>query len=148
MIVVTLLVNVEVALRFFVNLPLDGLSEVVLLLFPWLSLLGAAVAFDTIGANVALHLFDGHLTERAKARIEVFVGLATLGFGVFLIFQGINFSLMTRGEITNTLEISRSWEIFAFPVSGVLIVAYSLRSIWTLLRRKSDTRADIVPNRF
>ncbi len=148
MIVVTLLVNVEVALRFFLDFPLDALSEVVLLLFPWLSLLGAAVAFETKGANVALHLLDGRLTERSKARIELFVSVATLGFAVFLILQGINYAIMTRSEGTNTLEISRSWEILAFPISGALLVAYCLRSIIALVRRTSNRRPDIAPIQF
>jgi len=148
MIVVTILVNVEVALRFFLDLPLDALSEIVLLLFPWLSMVGAAVAFDTVGANVALHLLGGHLTARARARMAVFVSFTALGFGVFLIFQGTNYALMTRNELTNTLEISRSWDIVAFPICGALIVAYSLRSIWMLLRRKVDTSPDVASSQF
>ena len=148
MIIVTLLVNVEVVLRFFLSLPLDGLSEVVLLLFPWLSLMGAAVAFDTNDANVALHLLDGRLSERAKARIEVFVGLTALAFGLFLILQGANYAMMTRGETSNTLEISRSWEIFAFPVSGLLIIAYSLRSIWMRIRGRGETPPTPTRNEF
>jgi TRAP-type C4-dicarboxylate transport system permease small subunit len=136
MVVITLLVNIEVALRFFVNLPLDGLSELVLLLFPWLSLVGAAVAFDTLGANVAIHLLGGHLSQRARDRIGMVVGAATTGFGVFLIVHGTGYALMTRTELTNTLEISRSWDIVAFPVSGALIVLYSLRTIWRLVHRQ------------
>ena len=135
MIVITLLVNIEVALRFFVNLPLDSLSELVLLLFPWLSLIGAAVAFDTIGANVAIHLLGDHLSKRAHDRLGVAIGAATLGFGLFLIVYGTGYALMTRSELTNTLEISRSWDIVAFPVSGTLIILYSLRTIWRLVRR-------------
>lgn len=142
MIAITILVNVEVALRFFLDLPLDALSGMVLLLFPWLSLMGAAVAFDTIGVNVALHMLGGHLTARARTRMAVFVSVTTLGFGVFLILQGTNYALMTRNEITNTLEISRSWDIVAFPISGALIVAYSLRSIWRLVRRKVASSPD------
>ena len=133
MIVVTLLINAEVGLRFFVNLPLDSISEIVLLLFPWLTLIGAAVAFNTDGANVALHLLDEHLGERSRLRIRMLVAVATLAFGVFFIWQGINYATMTRGELSNVLEISRSWEIFAFPVSGVLMAAYSLRTIVQLV---------------
>ena len=148
MIVVTILVNVEVALRFFVNLPLDALSEIVLLLFPWLSLLGAAVAFDTVGANVALHIVDDYLTERGRVRVDTFVSLATLGFGIFLIVQGVNYTALTRGEVSNTLEISRSWEILAFPVSGALIIAYSVWAIWTRVWSKSAARAAVVSDQL
>lgn len=128
MIAITILINVEVGLRFFINLPLDAISEIVLLLFPWLTLIGAAVAFNTDGANVGLHLLDAHLTERSRIRLRLFVSLAVLCFGVFFIWQGINYATMTRGELSNVLEFSRSWEISAFPVSGLLIVAYST---WT-----------------
>jgi len=148
MIVIMLLVNVEVVLRFFLNFPLDWVSEVVLSLFPWLSMLGAAVAFNTFGANIALHIFDGHLSEKAKSRIGVFVNTATLFFGVFLILFGFSYMLLTSGEVTNTLEISRSWEILAFPISGVLIVAYSMGSIWTLLHPSPNSGTDVLPQQF
>jgi TRAP-type C4-dicarboxylate transport system permease small subunit len=148
MIVVTLLVNVEVALRFFVNLPLDALSEVVLLLFPWLSLVGAAVAFDTIGANVAIHLLSTFVSKRAQARMGAVVGMATLGFGIFLIVNGSRYAMMTQTELTNTLEISRSWEILAFPVSGLLIALFSVRTIARALRRPRAGDANAVSNQF
>ena len=148
MIVVTLLVNVEVALRFFVDLPLDALSEIVLLLFPWLSLIGAAVAFDTIGANVAVHLLSNFVSARTRSRMGIVVGVATLGFGVFLIVNGSRYAMMTRSELTNTLEISRSWDIVAFPVAGALIVLYSLRTIVRLVRRRRDGDPVVVSNQF
>lgn len=134
MLVMTLLVNVEVGFRFLLNLPLDAISEIVLLFFPWLSLMGAAVAVNTEGANVALHLFRGRLSERSRTVFRAFVHLATLGFGIFLIVQGLNYSEMTLGELSNVLSISRSWEIAAFPVSGLFIVAYSAWGMWKLFR--------------
>jgi TRAP-type C4-dicarboxylate transport system permease small subunit len=138
MIVVVLMVNAEVGLRFLFNFPLDAISEIVLLLFPWLSLLGAAVAVGT-SAHMSLQLLDGRLTGRSKAAVEVFVAAATIAFSVFLIVQGLNYSAMRLGEVTNVLGISRSWEVLAFPVSGVLIIAYSVRSM--LLRGRRNTVA-------
>lgn len=147
MIAVVALVNVEVALRFALNLPLDAISEIVLLLFPWLSLLGAAVAVGT-GAHMALHLLDGRLTNRSKIAIRVFVDVAILVFGAFLIVQGINYVLLRQGEVTNVLTLSRSWEVLAFPVSGALIIAYTLRSLATLARRKAAAPAGAEPAQF
>lgn len=145
MIVITVLVNVEVAFRFLLNLPLDGLSEMVIMLFPWLTLLGAAVALGTPRANVALHLLEGRLSERPMARIRGVIGLVTFAFGLFMVVQGARYALMTRGELSNVLDISRSWEILAFPVAGLLFCAYSLVPIVRMFRATSaGTRAAAV----
>lgn len=134
MIAVTVLVNVEVGFRFLLDLPLDGVSEVVLMLFPWLTLIGAAVALDTPGANVALHLLDGRLTERSMLRIRGAIGIVTFAFGAFMLLQGTRYALMTRGELSNVLSISRSWEIAAFPVAGILFCAYGILPVVRMIR--------------
>ena len=129
LIVVTLLVNVEVALRFVINLPLDAISEVVLLLFPWLTMLGAAVALTVDGANVGLHLFSGRASPAWRRAIRIFTALAAAAFGIFLIVQGLQYTRLTSGELSNVLEIPRAWEIGAFPVAGVLFILYSARMV-------------------
>jgi len=138
MIATVLMISAEVGFRFVLNLPLDAISETVLLVFPWLSMLGAAVAVGT-GAHMSLHLLDGRLTGRSQAVLEAFVMVATIAFGLFLIVQGLNFATMRHGEVTNVLGLSRSWEVLAFPVSGVLVVAYSVRSM--RLRGRRAARA-------
>lgn len=148
MIVIAMLINIEVVLRFFFNLPIGALSEIILLLFPWLALLGAAVAVDTVGANVTLHLLDPHLSSRSRTIIRAFVGLAAFGFSTFLIVQGVNYAEMTGGELTNVLGISMSWDTAAFPVSGALFAVYSLTSILKLLRHREANPPEVAPQPF
>lgn len=142
-VVIVILINVEVVLRYFFNLPIGALSEIILLLFPWLSLLGAAVALETVGANVTLQLFESRLGKLARTVIRLFVGLAALVFGIFLILQGTNYAEMTAGEVTNVLGVSMSWDTAAFPIAGVLFVTYSFWAIVRLLRRAGKDRPDV-----
>lgn len=135
MIIVTVLINIEVVLRFFFNLPLDAVSELILLLFPWMSLLGAAVALETVGANVTLSMLDSRLSKRGKMWLHVFVSLSAFVFSTFMVTQGMNYATMTSDELTNVLAISMSWDTAAFPVAGVLFAIYSLYSIVKTLRR-------------
>jgi TRAP-type transport system small permease protein len=135
MIILTILINVEVGLRFFFDLPLDAISELIILLFPWMSLLGAAVALETVGANVTLSMLDPRLSQRGKMWLRVFVSLSAFVFSTFMMTQGIKYATMTSGEITNVLAISMSWDTAAFPVAGVLFAIYSLHSIIRTLRR-------------
>lgn len=143
MIVITLLVNVEIFLRFFVNLPLDAVSEIVLTLFPWLSLLGAAVALTIPGAHVALHLMNPRMSRRKRLFLDVLMNLTTASFGVFLVIQGINYSAMTGSEISNELEIPRSWQTGAFPAVGVLFIIYSVVAM-ARMRRKALKHEDML----
>lgn len=142
-VVIVILINVEVALRYFLNLPIGALSEIILLLFPWLSLLGAAVALETAGANVTLQLFESRLGKQARTMMRLFVDLAALVFGIFLILQGTNYAEMTAGEVTNVLGVSMSWDTAAFPVGGILFVTYSVWAIVRLLRQAGKDRPDV-----
>jgi TRAP-type C4-dicarboxylate transport system permease small subunit len=148
MIVIAILINIEVALRFFFNLPIDALSELILLLFPWLSLLGAAVAIDTAGANVTLQLLDPYLGQRARALVRAFVGLCAFVFSTFLVSQGWKYADMTSGELTNVLAISMSWDTAAFPVTGVLFALYSLWSVVKALRGREQVPPGPAPEPF
>lgn len=147
MVVIVIVINIEVALRYFFNLPIGAISEIIILLFPWLSLLGAAVALETVGANVTLQLLDPYLSKRARTIIQVFVDLAAFVFGIFLILQGTNYAEMTAGEFTNVLAVSMSWDTAAFPIAGILFVVYSLWSIVRLLRRAGGDPPDVAPER-
>jgi TRAP-type C4-dicarboxylate transport system permease small subunit len=147
-VVIVLLINVEVVLRYFFNLPIGSLSEIILLLFPWLSLLGAAVALDTEGANVTLQLLDPHLGRRGKGVVRAFVSLSAFALALFLMLEGIDYAEMTSGELTNVLEISMSWDTVAFPVAGALFAAYSLSSIVRLLRRPEASPPRPTPEPF
>ena len=133
MILVTLLINIEIVLRFFLNLPLDAVSEIVLLLFPWMALLGAAVAITVIDANVALHLLSGRVSHRGRVVIHILGRIATIAFVLFMIVGGARYTVMTSGELSNVLEIPRSFEVGAFPVAGVLFILFSLRAIGPLV---------------
>lgn len=139
LIIVTLLINLEVFLRFFINLPLDAISEIVLTLFPWLIMLGAAVALTVPGANVAIHLLSGRLSFRGRMLLVLLNNLAAILFGLFLIVQGSNYTAMVGGEISNELEIPRIWQSSAFPVAGMLFIIYSIVATFRMLRPSPQT---------
>jgi TRAP-type C4-dicarboxylate transport system permease small subunit len=108
---------------------LDAISEVVLLLFPWLTMLGASVALTTDGANVALHLFSGHASRKCRIILRLVTCVAAAVFGAFVIIQGVRYAQMTVNELSNVLEISRAWETAAYPVSGMLFIFFSIRTL-------------------
>lgn len=148
MIIVTVLINIEVALRFFFNLPLDAISELILLLFPWMSLLGAAVALETVGANVTLSILDSRLGRRGKMWIHIFVSLSAFVFSTFMVTEGMNYAAMTSDELTNVLAISMNWDTAAFPVAGALFAIYSLYSIVRTLRRGEAGASGVIAEPF
>src|SRR4051812_33392991 len=79
-IVITLLVNAEIFLRFFVNLPLGRVGEVVLALFPWLSLVGGGVGLTIPGAHVALPFLNPPMSRRKRGFVDVLINLSAAAF--------------------------------------------------------------------
>ena len=144
LIVITLLVNVEVALRFVINLPLDAISEIVLLLFPWLTMLGAAVALTVEGTNVGLHLFSARVTPPLRKALRIVTCVGAASFGVFMIVEGLHYTQMTGSELSHVLQIPRAWETAVFPVSGLLFLIYSVRMLLPLRKGARDRAREAV----
>lgn len=125
MIALVVLISLEVTLRFFFNAPLDWIGEVAILLFIWMSLLGAAAAVPA-GAHMALTPLAGRVPSSTARALELFITASIVAFGIFLLISGIQYVGSVSNQVKTVTRIPMSWEAAALPVAGAWIIIFAL----------------------
>jgi tripartite ATP-independent transporter DctM subunit len=116
--------------RYVFHAPLTWTDELASILFLWLSILGAVVAFSR-GEHMCMTALTGKATPGRKAFFEVFAILAALVFLVLIIEPAIEFASEEVIIVTPALEISNAWRASALPVGIILM---TLAAVLRLLR--------------
>jgi TRAP-type C4-dicarboxylate transport system permease small subunit len=119
----TLIALVNVVTRYLVRFSLAFTEELVVSLFVWLTLVGAAVAFRQ-GSNLGFSF----LVDRCPAaiqRLSIWLG-AVLGITVFglLVYFGVGQIQAERmlGTTSEALAIPQWWYTAGIPVFGLLVI--------------------------
>jgi len=115
----------QVGTRFLLRDPSSGSEELVRFGLVWLGLLGASYAFGR-KAHLAVDLLPrGRKLDIVVAlSIAVFAAAVLVGGGIRLV--DITLAL---GQSSASLEIERGYVYLALPLSGVLILFYTLEAI-------------------
>lgn len=124
MLAVVAFINIEVFLRFLLNLPLAAVSEISTLFFFWLSMLGAALAVPA-GAHMAVQPLRNRLGRTGRRILDAISTCAALAVGVFLLISGAAYTASVSREIFPVTGISSAWQSAAFPVAGALIIFFT-----------------------
>lgn len=133
MLALVLLISLEVMLRFFFDLPIDWIVEVAVLLFVWMSMLGAAAAVPA-AAHMALRPLSARLGPAGARLLSVFVSLLIVAFGLFLLVSGYGYVQSLNGEVMPVSGLPSAWGAADFPVAGALMMIFGLYQIFTALR--------------
>lgn len=121
--------------RFLINSPSRWTEEVATFMLIWVSLLGAAVAFDRqehLGVDYFVKKLD--LTSQLILKVVVqivvftFVGAAMVYGGYVLVSETLK-----SGQLTPALEIKMGYVYLAVPVSGMFIMLSCLERIVEVL---------------
>ncbi|MGH7709121.1 MAG: TRAP transporter small permease [Vulcanimicrobiaceae bacterium] len=139
MIMLVILISLEVMLRFFFNAPLDWIGEVAVLLFIWMSMIGAAAAVPA-GTHMVLAPLSGRVSPAASRVLNGFVTTSIVGFGIFLLISGLGNVASVSHQVLTVTRIPTAWEAAAFPVAGALFVAFALVPAVRTWFRRNKTR--------
>lgn len=124
----TILVNAEVLLRYFLDLPVAEVDEVVRVLFVWVTFLGAAVGVEK-GDHMSLDFLRGKLSPRLHFLVGRLAALLVIGLGAYLLYDGIRFEGQAFRSILTITGWSTGWQFLVIPLSGGLMVLYGLRAM-------------------
>jgi tripartite ATP-independent transporter DctM subunit len=129
-----LLVVVEIAIlsagvftRYVLGNPLVWSDELATIVFLWLAMLGAVVAYRR-GEHIALSVLVRRSSERVRAVLEAVASVVAAIFVIELIPATLKFFQQEQIDLTPALNIPRSYEVLA------IIVCLSLILIMALLR--------------
>src|ERR1700732_1393 len=109
-----------VVARYGLHRPLIWSDELASILFLWLAMLGAVVAFRR-GEHMRMTAIVGMVSARSRAFLDVVAVAAALAFLVLLIEPAYEFAADEVFVTTPALEIANAWRAAALPVGTALM---------------------------
>ena len=123
-----LLVAVEIVVllsgvisRYLLRNPLVWSDELASILFLWLAMLGAVVAFRR-GEHMRMTALVSNARPSWRAFLDTFADVAALAFLLLIVWFALDFALEEMVVSTPALEISSAWRAAALPVGCVLMI--------------------------
>jgi len=118
--ITTVMVAVEVILRYGFGRSLYVTEELTRYLMVWVVFLACSLALRD-NAHISIEIVVNRLTGRVRAAYKLVAQLLLLAFLAFLIAEGIIALPFQLDQIIPTLEISIFWFYLAIPVGGALM---------------------------
>jgi TRAP-type C4-dicarboxylate transport system permease small subunit len=142
MFALVVLVSGLVLVRFFPILPLDWSDEIVELAFAWMVFMGTAALWRS-HEHITIDFIPQALAgSRVGRALDLVVGLLALSFLAVFTWQGWRLTVQAR-DTSPMLLLPRPLWYAAIPVSGLLMIGYTLPRILKVIRPKpSPTKTD------
>lgn len=139
----TLLSTWQVIARYILNDPSTLSEEIIRFTLIWFTLLAAAYVF---GMNK--HIAILFIRERFSWKIQVFLTYFSqiavlLTVIIVFIYGGIRITMLTIPQIAPATGISMGFVYSALPVSGVIILFYTIYNIMTIERTAMTDDEDV-----
>jgi TRAP-type C4-dicarboxylate transport system permease small subunit len=135
------LVSVNAVARYSGLFVLIWIDEVSVILFFWLSFLGAAIAVQH-GAHFRFTALQTRLPKRVVRVLDLAKDVALLLLGVGLLVLGVSIVAAEAGQTTPVLSISFSLVYAPVPISGAFFVIYTLVNMLST-RSQVEARAGL-----
>lgn len=119
----------QIVVRYFFNSPSTVSEELLTYSFTWMALLSSAYVFGKRD-HMRMGFLADKLTGKKRLALEVVIEALILAFAVIvLIFGGIRIMNLTMTQVTASLGIPMGTVYTVVPLSGVLIVIYTVLNI-------------------
>jgi TRAP-type C4-dicarboxylate transport system permease small subunit len=131
--VITIIVPVEVFLRYCFGMTLYITEQLTRYLLVWVVFLASSLALrenSHISIEIAVNRFHG----RARLLVNLIAQIVLITFLAFLIVEGITALSFQKDQIVPSLRISIFWFYLAIPVGSFLMILNLLPRIWEILK--------------
>nr|WP_245176064.1 TRAP transporter large permease subunit [Cupriavidus sp. AcVe19-6a] len=113
-----------VVARYVLNTPITWSDELASILFIWLSMLGASIAFQR-GQHMRMTALVGKANTTNRRILEVAAVAVPLAFMVAILHPAIDYALEESIVTTPALEISNLWRAAALPTGVALMIVFA-----------------------
>jgi tripartite ATP-independent transporter DctM subunit len=124
-----------VVARYGLHAPLIWSDELASILFLWLAMLGAAVAFRR-SEHMRMTAVVGNAGPKMRAYLDMVATWAALAFLLLIVWPAYDYAFEESFITTPALQISNSWRAAALPVGTCLMALFAL----VRLMRHRDVR--------
>ena len=135
----------QVFTRFVLKNPSSFTEELARYLLIWIGLLGAGYVAGR-KMHLAIDVVVNRFTGRARRLTEYFIEVSIFIFVFFvMVFGGIRLVIitLTLNQISAVLRIKLGYVYLVLPLSGLILMFYSLLFIAEIYRKQNDTLFDI-----
>lgn len=137
-----LIVLYQVFARKVLNNPNTVTEELVRFGLVWVAMLASAYVVGKKG-HLCVTLLSDNLNEKGRRFLEIVVQVLFLLFAaVIMIYGGWKASLVTMGQISPSLSIPMGYVYLAVPVSGAIMLLYSLMNLLDGTPRTVESEAE------
>ncbi len=114
-----------VVARYIFDKPLVWSDELASILFLWLAMLGAVIAFRR-DEHMRMTACVGMLAPPTRAALDTFATGAALAFLLLIAWPACNFAMEQAAITTPALEIKDAWRAAALPAGIILMTVFAL----------------------
>ena len=126
-------VFLQVFTRYVLAYPWGWPEEFARILFVWVALLGAALAFRRAG-HFSIDALANLLPALLRRPLAAAMRVGLLGFLLLVAYLGLQATLRVQEQLTTAMEISISWGYASVPVSFACMALEMVRLLWRDLR--------------
>jgi tripartite ATP-independent transporter DctM subunit len=126
--------------RYVFHAPLVWSDELASILFLWLAMLGAVVAFHR-GEHMRMTAIVNRASPATRAFLDLVAIAAALAFLLMIAMPGYEYAIEEQYVTTPALEIANVWRAAALPVGTALMIAFAVLRLAERVRWKTALAA-------
>ncbi|PNV64011.1 TRAP transporter small permease [Clostridium sp. chh4-2] len=138
----TVIGTYQIITRYFFNRPSTVSEELLTYSFTWMALLASAYVFGKRD-HMRMGFLADKLTGPGRKYLEVAIDLLAFAFaGVVMVYGGISITKLTMIQTTASLRVPMGYIYVIVPVTGILIMIFSLINALDMLHGDFSERGE------
>ncbi|MEO8752131.1 MAG: TRAP transporter small permease [Casimicrobiaceae bacterium] len=121
----TLLVLVQVVLRYVLKVPLVWVEEATVFLMIWMAFMGAAIGVRR-GAHIAMTILVDRLPARVAGAFYHVGTVAVIAFAGVVVWEGVQLVLSVGGQRSAALGLPMTIPYLIVPLGALLIILQAI----------------------
>lgn len=114
--------------RYILNDPWRWTEETARLLFVWMLFMAASIGVRR-GLHFRFTLLIDSVGTTPKVILEILANVWVIFFSSIMLVRGLSFAILNLKQLTPALQIPWGWVYISVPISGALMIIYSLEHI-------------------